>query len=404
MTNFSKNDWEAVRSAFLLDPDYIHIGASQFLSSHPVQVRAAIERHRDAFDRNPVRYLMQNELDMEKQIRTRIARYMGMKDERHIAITDSATMGLGTLYTGLNLSEDLEILTTEHNHYSHQESAKRAAERTGSRLREVPLYGSIETVRTEEILERILEQISDQTVILGVSWVHSDTGLKLPISRLAKAIVEINKRRGHGKKLLLIVDGVHGFGIETETFPELGCGFFITSCHKWLYGPRGTGFIAGTDDAWQTVFPVIPDYQATMDRIVKGELRPEHMDGRQMSPGGFHALEHRWALPAAFDFAEDIGREAIRDRVYELNRLCKEGLASLSHVRLITPMDEPLSAGITSFEIKGMPAKDAVKRLAEQGVIATESPYRKSYVRFTPGIINTPEDVRKALDAVVRLK
>jgi isopenicillin-N epimerase len=397
-------DWEHVRAQFRLDPDYVHIGTSQYISSHPRRVREAIERYRDEMDKNPVVFLMDNELDLERNMRDKAAKYLNMKSEKLIALTDSATMGLGTIYTGINIRKGNEIVLSEHNHYSHQESAKRACERNGTGLREVPLYENLDTITEEEMIDKLMSQVTDKTAILGITWVHSDTGLKTPVAKIAKAVEKVNEAREHGNQVVLIVDGVHGFGVETETFDELGCNFLIASCHKWLYGPRGTGLIAGTDEAWQTVFPVIPDYMATMDYIVKGELRPEHMDGRQMTPGGFHTLEHRWALGDAFDFVESIGKERIRNRVYELNRLCREGLASLPHVNLITPISEELSSGITSFEIRGMTPKEAVKRLVDKKIVATEAPYRKSYVRFTPGIFNSPEDIHKALDAVTSLK
>lgn len=115
-------------------------------------------------------------------------------------------------------------------------------------------------------------------------------------------------------------------------------------------------------------------------------------------------MEHQWAMPDAFEWVEGIGKENIYQRVHELNRMCKEGLAEMPHVTLYTPMDDRLSAGIVSFRVNGMTVKDTVKRLVEKKVIATEAPYKETYARFTPGIINTPEDVKRALDAVQSLK
>jgi isopenicillin-N epimerase len=90
--------------------------------------------------------------------------------------------------------------------------------------------------------------------------VHSSTGLKLPVAKVAAALKNINKGREPEHKILLVVDGVHGLGVELETFPEMGCDFFIAGTHKWTFGPRGTGFVAVTSDAWQNIIPVIPSY------------------------------------------------------------------------------------------------------------------------------------------------
>jgi hypothetical protein len=45
-----------------------------------------------------------------------------------------------------------------------------------------------------------------------------------------------------------------------------------------------------------------------------------------------------------------------------------------------------------------------VKELNEKKVVATASPYKTSWVRFTPGIINMETDIEKALEIVNAMK
>jgi selenocysteine lyase/cysteine desulfurase len=63
-------------------------------------------------------------------------------------------------------------------------------------------------------------------------------------------------------------------------------------------------------------------------------------------------------------------------------------------------MNSRLSSGIVSFEIHGMHSREVVERLARQKIIASQSPYGQPYVRFAPGIYNTPEEIDKALQAI----
>ncbi|WP_062051583.1 aminotransferase class V-fold PLP-dependent enzyme [Bacillus sp. JCM 19034] len=392
-------NWDDVRDQFELRKDYIHIATSMFISSHPRLVREKIEKHRKELDQDPTKYLEVNEIDYGNDVRKRIANYFGVKDPNDIALTSSATMGHGIIYNGLKLNKGQEILCSEHNHYSHQESILRATDRTGATYREIPIYKRINTVTEDEIITSLLKEITEKTKVLAITWVHSDTGLKSPVAKIAKEISVINKSREEENKILLIVDGVHGFGIETETFEELGCDFFITSTHKWVFGPRGTGFVAGTKEAWKHVSPVIPSYRI-MNQVSKQFEHPAEMDGVQMTPGGFHAHEHRWALPVAFDFVDSIGKKHIYNRVHDLNKQCKEGLADIPNVSLHTPMDTHLSAGITSFEINGLKSKDVVNKLLKKKIIATVAPYYSEYTRLTPGIINTPEEVDIVLDVI----
>src|SRR5690348_16294359 len=51
--------WAGVRAEFPLSRDYVHM-ALMLLTSHPRQVREAIDRHRRGLDDNPVTYGMAN--------------------------------------------------------------------------------------------------------------------------------------------------------------------------------------------------------------------------------------------------------------------------------------------------------------------------------------------------------
>jgi selenocysteine lyase/cysteine desulfurase len=102
-------------------------------------------------------------------------------------------------------------------------------------------------------------------------------------------------------------------------------------------------------------------------------------------------------MPEAFAFHERIGRENIARRTHALARHLKEGLARMPHVRLITPMDDNLSAGIVCFDIEGMSPWRIVRRLRDRRVIATVTPYARRHARLTPSIINTEEEVDLAL-------
>jgi isopenicillin-N epimerase len=397
-------NWEELTRLFSYDRQYIHLGASQFVVSHPKPVHEAINKYREKLDRNPVLYTEEEENEKMQRVREAAAKYFSVQDPNDIAVTDSTTMGLGLTYTALNIQQGQEILTTEHDHYSQHESIRMATGRSGASWRKISLYENLSTVTKEEMVNAIAQGIKENTRLVGITWVHSSSGLKLPVPEIAAVIKKINETRSTENKVLLLVDGVHGFGIERENFEELGCDFFIAGCHKWIYGPRGTGIIVAKRSAWQTVTPVIPSFTEVMDAVIAEEPRPPQMDGKQMTPGGFHSLEYRWALCDAFNWIMSIGKEAIHERVHQLNRFCKEALAAMPHITLHTPMSDELSAGIISFEIKGYSTPDAVKELNEKKVVATASPYKTSWVRFTPGIINMETDIEKALEIVNAMK
>ena len=275
------------------------------------------------------------------------------------------------------------------------------ATRTGTKFRQIALYRNPGTATEGEIVRSMIDAVTPRTRVIAVTWVHSSTGVKLPIREMADALVEINAGRDEEDRALLCVDGVHGLAIDNVTLPDLGCDFFVSGTHKWLYGPRGTGLVWGKPDAWPAANPIIPPFNYDslsrwMGRMPAGYSPP----GPEMTPGGFHSFEHRWAVNEAFLFHQRIGRDRVAARVHEQNRQLKAGLAGMPHVTLHTPMCDHLSAGIVCFEVEGMEPREVVERVARRNIIASTSPYATTYARMAPCIINTPQEVDTALAAV----
>jgi selenocysteine lyase/cysteine desulfurase len=215
-------------------------------------------------------------------------------------------------------------------------------------------------------------------------------------------IAEVNGEREEKDRVLLIVDGVHGLGVENPNITALGCDAFSAGTHKWIFGPRGTGFVWAKPSVWASMRPLIPSDHSLQPFEAWAEEREPTPPARAawFSPGGFQAFEHFWALPAAFDFHQNIGPARITKRTRELNRYLKEDLARMPHVQLHTPLDDNLSAGMVCFEVRGLQPQQVVQRLLRKKIIASTTPYHVSYARIGASIINTPEEVDKTLHEI----
>jgi len=392
------SDWSGVRNEFLLSREHIHL-ALMLIASHPRPVREAIERHRRRLDENPAEYFEEKFFSVDGETRAAAARYMGGTAD-DIALTDSTTMGLSVLYGGLVLKPGQDVVTTTHDHYATHESLRLRAARTGVKFRKVPLYDQPAAVSEEEATRRLLAAVGPKTRVVAVTWVHSSTGVKLPIRRFATAIDDLNKKRAEADRVLFCVDGVHGFGVEREAPADLGCDFFSAGCHKWMFGPRGTGVLWGRPAAWKNhVGLIAPFEKVPYESWMKGAV-PVAPGGILATPGGFHTFEHRWALAEAFAFHQRLGRERVTARIHELARQTKEGLAAMPHVTLHTPKSEALSAALVCFEVKGVKAPEVIKRLAAKKIVASVTPYATEYARFSVSILNTPEEIDRALREV----
>jgi selenocysteine lyase/cysteine desulfurase len=395
------DDWEQVRSAFALDPDLAHFAAF-VLAGHPAPVRDAIASWRERLDTDPDAVLHEA-TQHDDEVRAAAADYLGVQPQE-LALTDSTTMGLGLTYHGLRLQPADHILTSTHDFYSTHESLRLAADQAGAEVEQIALYDDPAAASADQIVSRVRAALRPETRVVALTWVHSSTGVKLPVPAIADAVAEANAARDADERVVFGLDAVHGFGAEAVGPNELGCDVFISGTHKWLFGPRGTGLVWLRPDVGGAVRPIIPGFDTTsmgnwfLDRHATGPYGP------RLTPGGYQAFEHRWAVADAFGFHREIGRDQVAARTAELATQLKDGLAELSHLRIVTPRDPLLSSGIVCCEIGGIDPGGAILALRERyGIVASVTPYRESYVRFGPSIVTTPEQVDALVESVASL-
>ncbi|GAA4143914.1 aminotransferase class V-fold PLP-dependent enzyme [Phytohabitans flavus] len=380
-------DWASVRAQFAISREIAHLSTYVF-ASHPAPVRESIERHRTGLDADAISYLHENEVRLDERVAVAAADYLDARLD-DIAFTDSTTMGLGLLYSGLRLAPGDEVLTTEHDFYATHESLRLRAERDGVTVRRVRLYADPATASTDEIVGSLTRAVTGRTKVVALTWVHSSTGVKLPIRAIADAL------RGRG--VLLCVDGVHGFGAEDASPGDLGCDFLVSGCHKWLLGPRGTGLVWGSASGWASFAPLIPPFDGRSIGAWLGFDGGTAPPGPAATPGGYHSFEHRWALAEAFEFHKAIGRERVAARTHELATALKDGLSGIGKLKLTTPKSPDLSAGLVCCQVPDVNVEEAVARLRGLKVVATSTPYRPSLLRFGTTIANNEADVEAAL-------
>jgi isopenicillin-N epimerase len=396
--------WEWVRSQFRLAPNRTHLSAL-LMASHPAPVRDALDHYRRSLDLEPTLYLVDNNPRLRRNTLEAAAEYLG-GDADEVALTDSTTMGLGLVYNGIRLRRGQEVIYTAHGHYSSHEALRLAAERSGAAMRHIALYERLDAVTSAEIVDRIVDAITPRTRVLALTWVHSSTGLKLPVARITQEVRATERRLGMDEPILVCLDAVHGFGVEDVEAPDLDVDFFIAGCHKWLFGPRGTGVVWGPSSAWEQTLPTIPSFmESEVHRAwLEGEEPQGPTTAHAMAPGGFKAFEYQWALAEAFAFHQNIGKARIAERTRELARSCKEGLAAMSHVQLHTPLFDDLSSGIVCCQLDHVDPWTAAVRLADKGVVASVAPYATRHLRFTPCIYNSHEDIENALRAMREIR
>jgi selenocysteine lyase/cysteine desulfurase len=255
------------------------------------------------------------------------------------------------------------------------------------------LYQDPARTSEDEILSALGAALSPRVAVVALTWVHSGTGVRLPIAPMADLIRSKTSA-------LVCLDAVHGFGARREKPADLKVDFFVSGAHKWLFGPRGTGVLWGSPAGWARYTPVIPTFDRnTIGSWITGQQFPS-TPGARATPGGYHTFEHRWALAAAFEFHQQIGVSRVAERTEALATRLKDGIAEMPNVALRTPREPALSAGIVCCSVRGLRPGDAVAALRSHKVIASVTPYADELLRFGTSIATDEADVDRALAAL----
>ncbi len=267
------------------------------------------------------------------------------------------------------------------------------------------LYEDSASASIDSMVGILKKAITPKTKLVAVTFVHSVTGVKTPIREIAAMVKEANGSRAAADRIYFCVDGVHGFGIENINVADIGCDFFAAGTHKWIFGPRGTGVLFARKDAWDMIAPIIPAFELDVYNAWMGVNQVREFGFRDLcTPGGFHSFEHRWALADAFGWQLTIGKARIEERSHALSKQLKEGMKNIAHIKLYTPTDESVSAGINCFMVDGMEPEQVVSRLLARNITASVTPYKTKYARLTPSIVNSEAEVNTVLKELEQVR
>src|SRR3954468_3868505 len=96
---------------------------------------------------------------------------------------------------------------------------------------------------------RVRKGMIDRTRLILMSHMINITGQITPV----KAVCAIARERGIER----VVDGAHAFAQFHFKQSDLGCDYFGTSLHKWLYAPKGTGMLYAKRDRIEKLWPLM---------------------------------------------------------------------------------------------------------------------------------------------------
>jgi selenocysteine lyase/cysteine desulfurase len=194
-----------------------------------------------------------------------------------------------------------------------------------------------------------------------------------------KAVCELARSKG----IEVIVDGAHSYAQFNFKQSDIGCDYFGTSLHKWLFAPKGTGLLFVKRDKIEKIWPLM------------AAEKKQASDIRKFEEIGTHSAAPHLAIGEAILFHNGLGGERKEKRLRYLSRYWMNNLKALPNVRFNTSFDDTMSCAIANVQIEGTDPKAVSEYLMNKHKIFTVPILHDEFkgIRITPNVYTTLQEL-----------
>ncbi len=341
-------------------------------------------------------YREASEVDRQiQQARLGIAQLLGSNQANQLIFTFNGTDSLNLAIHGVLRPGDHVVTTVcEHNSVLRPLAWQR-------RHRGVDVTYVTCDERGIIAADAVLEAVRPETRLVAVVHASNVTGAMLPVATIGAALRDQSQ--------LLLVDAAQTLGHLPLNVEELGADLLAASGHKGLLGPLGTGVLyirPGVEQVLETVRQGGTGSQSDQD------VPPEALPWKYES--GNHNVAGLVGLAAAVEELHRRGVAEIARHERELTERLLAGLADIAGVSVLGPGAGEERAAVVSVAVDEYDPQEVAAMLDATGRIQVRAGLHCAprmhealgtlagggTVRLSPGMMNTTQDVDRALEAL----
>ncbi len=334
--------WAAIRADFPILAEQVHGRPLVYFdnaatSQKPRAVLDALRsfyEHDNANVHRGLHELSNRATEAYESARARVAKFIGAGSADEIVFTRGTTESINLVAQAWGgkfvHAGDTILLLTEMEHHSNLVPWQLLAERTGARLRFVPVAedGTL-------VLDGLGALLSPDVKLFAFTHISNSLGTINPVAELCR----MARKAG----VISLVDGAQSAGHAPVNVRELGCDFYAFSGHK-MCAPTGSGGLYCRAD----VLDAMPPWHGGGEMIVSVSYeKSTFKSGPARFEAGTPNVAGAVGLAAACDYLDGIGRDRIFAHDAELARYAISRLEEIPGVRVLGPRGE--RGGLAGF-------------------------------------------------------
>jgi cysteine desulfurase/selenocysteine lyase len=286
-------------------------------------------------------------------VRGKIARFLGVADEREIVFTSGATEGINLVSYGWaapRLQAGDEIILTIAEHHANIVPWHFLRERLGVKLVwvETDVSGDLDP-------QAMIDAITPRTRLIAMSHMSNVLGTVFDVKTVIDA--------AHARDIPVLVDGSQAAVHMPLNLDALGADFYAITGHK-LYGPSGSGAIYIKSARMAEMQPFLGGGDMIRE-VYRDEITWN--DPPMKFEAGTPGIVPQIGLGVALDYMSAVGMEAIAAHEADLTQYARTRLAGLNWLNV--QGNSAHKGAIFSFTIDGAAhAHDISTVLDKKGV------------------------------------
>jgi len=332
--------------------------------------------------------------DRREGLRARLAQLVGGAAQE-IGFVQCTTAGIGAIALSLPWKPGDRIVLFDGEFPANVTPWQRVAERFSLTIEWVPLAPFHES--DDAGLDALGAALARGACLVAVSAVQFQTGLRMPLARMASA--------AHAAGAEIAVDAVQALGVVPIDARALGLDYLACGSHKWLLSLEGAGFVWAREELHGAMRPLTAGWLGHVEGLRflfegPGHLRydrplkprPEAFEAGNLSGASFAALD------ASVSLLLTVGIEEAHRRANAYLDALEPELAALG-LESARAKEASRRSGILSFRQPfGHKLSDLQRSIACKGVVASTP---DGHLRFAPHFWNDPaEEIPLVVDAM----
>ena len=330
-------------------------------------------------------------VDGAENAKSELASILGVS-AMEIALNRNATDGINLVASTFPLDPGDEVVTSSEEHPAMVLPMLAACERAGATLKFVEFDADAANFE-----RNLREVVSGFTKLVAISHVSCETGARLPAAVMRRVV---------GPRVSILIDCSQSVGQFPFKIPDLLADFVIGNGHKWLAGPKGSGFAWVSPESEHLVPPAYVASDSFDPPWSRAHYQTEPAPALKFRSGaaryemGTRSWHLHAGLAAAIRYQEGLGWEEIAGHIGATSDTLKRELASIPGVQVISPRDFDKSSGLVTFAVPGLKGEEISQTLWNDYRIAQRRVEEPSSVRISCAYFTDDEDLSKIIGAV----